>query len=348
MRIVVNDIAASCSGALTILRQFYAYVRKNCPGDEWIFLLGDTYVEETDNIRVLVFPEVKRSRIRKVWFDCFAGRRVVNALKPDAVLSLQNIITFGAQAPQAVYVHQSIPFQEIRDFSFFKHEERAVAVIQKIIGQFIIASVRRAETVIVQTSWMREAVAAKTGVPLEKIFVARPDIERLPAMDKPTSFSPRRFFYPTADSIYKNNDLILEACQLLNQQGITDFQVVLTLPPGRYSHPNIICCGYLDKEALCAHYLQAVLLFPSYIETIGLPLLEGRALGVPIIAADCPFSKDGLAKYPNASFFPPFDAAALAARMQEAMNLPARRITSDVIDDTSTEWGRVVRALRHP
>ena len=41
MRIVVNDIAASKGGALTVLKDFYNCVRENDTENEWIFLLGD-------------------------------------------------------------------------------------------------------------------------------------------------------------------------------------------------------------------------------------------------------------------------------------------------------------------
>ena len=48
MRIVVNDIAASTRGALTVLKDFYNCVRENDRENEWIFLLGDDLLEETE------------------------------------------------------------------------------------------------------------------------------------------------------------------------------------------------------------------------------------------------------------------------------------------------------------
>ena len=119
MRIVVNDIAASEGGALTILKDFYNCVRQNGAEHEWIFLLGDNYVEETENIRVIPLPEIKGSKLKKLKFDLFSGKKYIEKLKPDAVFSLQNIITFGLSVPQTVYIHQSIPFQSVKKFSFF-------------------------------------------------------------------------------------------------------------------------------------------------------------------------------------------------------------------------------------
>ena len=81
MRIVVNDIAASKGGALTVLRDFYNCVRENDTENEWIFLLGDNILEETDNIKIITLPEIKSSRIKKLIFDFFTGKNFVKKLQ---------------------------------------------------------------------------------------------------------------------------------------------------------------------------------------------------------------------------------------------------------------------------
>ncbi len=343
MRIVVNDIAAEYGGALTILKQFYHYINENCHDDEWIFLLGDKFLEETDNIKILTFPEVKRSHWRKVWFDCVTGHSVIDNLHPDVVLSLQNIMTFGVKAPQAVYVHQSIPFQSIRNFSFFNRDERSIAFIQKVIGAFIKKSVKSAQAVIVQTPWMKQAVAHKANIPLEKIIVARPDCEPPPLVGT-AGFSSRRFFYPTNNGLYKNNNAIIKACDILKSKGMTDFTVELTLPEGTFHHPNVTCVGYLDHLELFKCYASSVLLFPSYIETVGLPLQEAASLGMPIIAADCPHAHDILQNYSNVSYFPSFDYKALASCMENI--IMTAKPQSPLIIEYDSEWSIVIRTLK--
>ena len=54
MRIVVNDIAASTGGAMTVLRDFYNCVCDSDKENEWIFLLNDRYFKETDNVTHVV------------------------------------------------------------------------------------------------------------------------------------------------------------------------------------------------------------------------------------------------------------------------------------------------------
>ena len=93
MRIVVNNIAASTGGAMTVLRDFYRCVCENDTENEWIFLLNDRYFEETDNVKIIPLPEIKKSGIKKMLFDFVTGRKFISALNPDVVFSMQNIIT---------------------------------------------------------------------------------------------------------------------------------------------------------------------------------------------------------------------------------------------------------------
>ena len=61
--------------------------------------------------------------------------------------------------------------------------------------------------------------------------------------------------------------------------------------------------------------LKSVLLFPSYIETFGLPLLEAKTIGSPIIASDTPFSKEITSNYNNVNYFDYSDEIKLAKLM---------------------------------
>ena len=113
MRIVVNDIAASSGGALTVLTDFYQYLIDSNDQNEWIFLLGNVELKETEHIRVINLPDIKLSKWRKLCFDFVFGKNIIKKLNPDVVFSMQNIITFGVRCPQIVYVHQPLPFQNV-------------------------------------------------------------------------------------------------------------------------------------------------------------------------------------------------------------------------------------------
>lgn len=318
MKIVVNDIAASFGGALTILRQFYDYVRENDHENEWIFLLSDDLLEEAENIKIITLPQIKKSSFNKIIFDCITGRRYISNLHPDVVLSMQNIITFGVKVPQAVYVHQSIPFQEQKKFSFLKKDERGIAKVQYIIGAFIKKSVQKADEVFVQTEWMKEGIYRKARIPESKITTVFPKVRQIPSNF--SKFDGTKFFYPTNPEIYKNISTLVKACDLLDNDGIQGYKVYLTLPQDTKIHNNIQCVGRLNTEEMQAYYQTCTLLFPSYIETVGLPLLEARSCGTMIIASDTPFSHECLDGYENASFHISSDAHGLYEKMKSVIN----------------------------
>ena len=219
MRIVVDDIAASKTGALSVLRDFYNAVieyESSRIGDrnEWIFVLGDKLLEETDNIKVIVRDDVKSSRKNRLMFDLKTGADFFESLKPDVLFSMQNTLPRGYKGRQVLYVHQPLPYQTWKRFSFLKPEEREYAVYQHLIGRMIDASVKRADKVIVQTQWMRDAVVKKTGVPADKVVKILPDISVEHTDGSSVIITPcqnNRFFYPAGEILYKNHGLILEA-----------------------------------------------------------------------------------------------------------------------------------------
>ena len=62
------------------------------------------------------------------------------------------------------------------------------------------------------------------------------------------------------------------------------------------------------------------MIFPSYIETFGLPLLEAKKCDTIILASDCPFSHEILDDYDKVYYFNPFDAKELSKLMETVIN----------------------------
>ncbi len=327
MRIVVNDIAASTTGALSILKDFYRYLAAHETEHEWIFLLGDSYIEETERIQVRVLSDVKKSWLSRLKFDLFTGAAYIRTLKPDIVFSMQNTLTRGYRGRQAVYVHQPLGFQKWKRFSFLKPKEREYAIYQHVIGALIDSAVRHADKTIVQTEWMREAVIKKTRVKPERIVKILPDVERPDVELCEHEPDGRQFFFPSGDILYKNHACIAKAATLLNQKGITNFNVVLTLTQKEAAgcinydnrYQNMSYQGRLSREGVYRLYGERILIFPSYIETFGYPPAEARQTGTVIFASDCPFCREVLAGYENAYYFDPFRPEELAALMERAI-----------------------------
>ena len=307
-RIVVYDVAASASGALSVLNDFYAEVRAYSDKNiKWTFIISTPQLEETENIKVVRAPWVKKNWLCRLFFDYFVAPRIVKRERPDRLLSLQNILVPGIKMPQILFLHNALPFVE---YKIYVKDSVVLWIYQNIISRFIYSSVKKVKRIIVQTHWIKDACIEKTGIDSEKILVIPPVIDIVPKklfayenMDIPT------FIYPATPLIYKNHKVIIEACKQLVQEGITNFRVIFTMTgtenklarklkaeSEKYNLP-IQFVGVLKRDELFEWYSKAILLFPSYIETFGMPLLEALTHKTPIIASEAPFSKEILKNY---------------------------------------------------
>jgi len=333
MKRMVFDVPATASGALTVLEEYYKRAVKSAnTGVQWTFVISTPEMEETENVRVLRYPWVKKSWLHRLFFDCFVAPQLVRKQNPDEILSLENVtIPFVRKFKQVLYVHQSLPFVE---YKFGFKENMLYWTYQNIIGRFIIRSIRKADEIIVQTNWMKEACCQKAKVSPSKIRVEPPELNiEVKKYFTLEASSLRTFFYPASPNSHKNHRIILEACKKLKELGIDDYRVVLTLN----GHENeyalelyekaqrdglpIEFIGSLKREEVYEWYSKSVLIFPSYIETFGLPLLEAKLHKAPIIASDTLFSHEILDDYENVWFFEPFDADELCKAILDVVNL---------------------------
>lgn len=319
MRTLVYDVAADSGGAATVLQSFYEEFKKDTE-NEYIFVLSVYELPETENIKVLNFPEVKKSMLHRLYFDHFVAHKLVKKYKADRVLSLQNIELPHTNVPQTVYEHNALPFSE---YKFKPWEAFRPWYSQQILGRMMKKSIRRAEKVLVQTNWMKEEIIRQCGIPADRVEVKFPPVKMLKTHPWKMDETCPTFFYPAGPPAYKNHRTFLKACELLKEQGMEDYRVIWTVTgeenegmkklkaEAEEKQLPIEFIGPVPRTQLFEQYASSVLVFPSYIETIGLPLLEARSVGAPILAADCLYARDGVGDYEGAEFYPPMDAEKL-------------------------------------
>lgn len=313
MNILVYDVAASDGGALAILKYFYN-IHKEDKNNNYFYLLSDKHVEETDNIKIIVDDKVKKSWLHRVFCDVFVTKKIIKKYKIEEVLSLQNIIIPFCKLKQTVYEHNALPFCEYR-FSFFGNKK--MWVYQNIIGRMMINSIKRAKVVIVQTEWMKEAVS-KYLLDNNKVIVDFPQVD----IPKGVRYSKQKqlvFFYPANASSFKNHLNLVKALSLFDDCIKTKMQIVFTLNGNenkniskvssfcKKENINVLWIGQIDRDLMFDYYKSSILVFPSYIETIGLPLFEAKSIESPIVCSELSYSKNIVGSYEKAIFFNPFD-----------------------------------------
>lgn len=313
--ILIYDVHASESGALAILDDLYQQILVHPDKSiQWIFAISTPEYKEMENIKVLRYPWVKKNWGYRLWFNSITTRKILRKYNPDKVFSLQNEGISFFKKPQYVYLH--LPFV-LTDHRFtIKEDGKKLWLYQNVLSKKIFSSLRKVDKTIVQTQWMKTALCDKARVDGEKIEVLQPDVSMNNiGVYEHSDNNRKRFFYPATAFTYKNHMTLLKAINYAQDHGLDEYEVFLTIRKDEsdytkklYSYAlehklNVIFNGPVSREEVFTRYTQSVLLFPSYVESFGLPLLEARMTGTPIIAADCSFSREILDGYEKVKFF---------------------------------------------
>lgn len=245
-------------------------------------------------------------------------------------LSLHDTTPSVKAMRQAVYCQTSFPFLKIRLRDFFM--DRKIPLFALFTKYAYKIHVRRNRYLIVQQEWLREGLSRKLQLPRERFIVAPPAFVA-PAIHDTSAEEPVPvFLYPATPDCHKNFETLCRAAALLeNKLGKNAFHVVLTLDgkENRYAAwlkknwgdiASIDFHGFMSKEELYANYGKAAcLVFPSRVETWGLPISEFKPSGKPMILADLPYAHESAAGAEQVAFFPATDEKALAAKMELAI-----------------------------
>ncbi|MHB8129112.1 MAG: glycosyltransferase [Mobilitalea sp.] len=324
MRVMVFDVPAEIGGALSVLNDFYNEYKSDLK-NEYIFVVSKPLLNETTNIKVLRFPWIKRSWFHRLYFDHFIASKLVREYKVDNVISLQNIIVPHLKKHQSLFVHNALPFADYR-FSLF--EDKLLWIYQNILSRSIFKSIRKADRVIVQTIWMQEKCIKQLKIEKSKIDIKKPniniDVKRLYTKTQDSIIT---FFYPASFVVFKNHKVIIDACIKLKEQGINNYKVIFTLNGDedknvsalsnqvkKYQLP-VCFVGSLSREKVFDYYSNSVLLFPSFIETVGLPLIEAKMHHTDILVSNCEYAHEILDIYDKVEYFDPFDSEELKIKL---------------------------------
>lgn len=318
---MIFGVPAESGGALSILQDFFYRAMEDVANKYFFVISKPRFVENPDNVTVLRFPWIKTSWLHRLYFDRVIAPRLIRDYDIDVVLSLQNTIIPGTDVRQVLYLHNALPFVDHR---FSLRQSPMLWLYQNLISKAIYNSVIKADKVIVQTRWMKEACIALNADP-RKIEVCPPTISTRVEVEykKPLSRN-TVFFYPASGVLFKNHKVILEACHRLMSRSISNFSIVFTLSENENKYTKELCdivtmhnlpvsfIGQVSRQTVFEYYSKSILLFASYIESLGLPLVEAMMHRSPIIVADCAFSREILENYDKVAFFDPFDSDQLA------------------------------------
>jgi glycosyltransferase involved in cell wall biosynthesis len=312
--IVINATAIGSSGALSILKQFIEAI----PIDNFEYLIFTH-----NNIQINVNkPNVNLIAIRNkslhnrfIW-DAYGLQQWLknHNIEPSAAISMQNTnFRTSKPIPNFIYYHQSIPFFK-RYWNPFKSNQKTLFFYKNIYPFFVRLLLNQKTEIFVQTNFMKKDFASYFNFPLEKIHIISPKVLIPTVVESPKiSIDLEQFnlFFPAQPFVYKNHKIVFNALNNLDKELQKKITLHLTCDKEDLLHLytasdylfHVNYLGNISFEKVLSLYKNAdALLFPSLIESLGLPLIEAASFGIPIIAADLPYAREVLSNYAGARF----------------------------------------------
>ena len=327
--VVVSAAACRTSGAKTIFLQFLAHLEEWHSRDLYYIFIDENMpcpkIDGVEYIRINVRNGFKRLKFD--WFECrrlLANRGVV----PDLVISLQNTgISCLKNIPQIIYYHQSLPFYP-QFWNPIKRDERTLAFYKWIYPFFVISSYKKEKVdFIAQIPFIKDGIVHRYKVNSDKVHVLFPDVEDVDCKNlKSFLFEPDtyNFLYPAVNAKYKNHLLLPEMIRELSLHDkikSKNVRIHLTLTDSeipslqkkieRYGlDGNFVFHGVIPHQDLLSMYSSCHgLLFPSTIETLGLPLIEAARFGKGIIVSDLAYARQVMGDYQGVSYVEPYNVS---------------------------------------
>lgn len=352
--IIINATAARSSGALSILNQFIDNISLSDASRYYLFVDKSFKGKKKNNIFYIPMDTIRW--IKRIYWDEYALEKWCkqNGIMPALIISLQNTgVKFDRCVPQLIYYHQLLPLSAY-SWNVFRKKEFVLYLYKHFYSFFVKRHLCDNTSIVVQIPSIKEAFLRKFNIPRNKIYVIPPQIEKNDfSAIQSINFQDEKvhLLYPATSFIYKNHAILFKALRylMLNEKEIFSKMCLhLTLN----SHDNVkeyalvkkmgidsavIFEGSIPFNKLLRYYKSAdVLLFPSFIESFGLPLLEAAGSGMAIVAADLPYAHDVVGDYEGASFINYEDPVAWALAIK---NICIKRVRYSPFHYSSEKGG---------
>ncbi len=358
--IIVSAISIKNGGPLTILNSCLSYLDYNLSSKYKIIALVHEKIllKQLEHIEFIEFKKTSKLYLHKLYFEYYYFKKLSKKFNPYLWLSLNDVTPNVKATIRAVYCHAPHPFYKcsfkeiLLDPKFY-----LFTLFYKSLYRI---NIKKNNFVIVQQDWLRKEFLSMFKIDENKIIVSPPLIS-----DKLKDFNTIKniqgeniFFYPVFPRVFKNFEIIGEATKILLAKGVVNFKIYFTINGTENSYAkyifkkyksikNLSFIGLQSRQKVYEYYsLSNYLIFPSKLETWGLPISEMKTLEKPIIAADLPYAHETVGNYDKVLFFNPLNPNDLSNAMIKAMS---GKFDSNSLKPVNMpfakNWGRLINIL---
>ncbi|MFH6972908.1 glycosyltransferase [Flavobacterium petrolei] len=333
-KIAISAINLFEGGPLSVLKDCLQAIENSSQFEDYGFValvhkINLFDVSAYKKVTFVEFPKSRTSYFYRLYYEYFYFNKFAIENKIDFWFSLHDISPNVGTVPQAVYCHNPSPFKQI---SFKELFIQPVIFMFNLFYSFLYKiNIKKNKYVVVQQLWLKGEFSKRFGVQYTKIVIAKPQEAKvdLNSIGGDVNKTRKSFVFPTFPRSFKNIEVIGEAVQILDKEGVGEFSVTVTIDGsenkysrnildkyGKLRYLNFI--GLQPRETVYQLYKESdCLIFPSTLETWGLPISEYKQFDKPMLVAKLPYARETVGGYDKAKFFNPNDSQELASYMKE-------------------------------
>ncbi len=329
--IVISAVNLVEAGTLAILRDCLSFLSQNAVEQNLrvVAIVHKRSLADFPNIEYIEDQWPKKRWINRLWYEYISLKSISKEIGHVTLwFSLHDTSPSVYADRRAVYCHNSFSFYKwsVRDL-LFAPKIAMFAIFTKFIYQ---TNIHKNNFLVVQQEWFRKGLSSMFSIDKHKIIVYPPLVERtINSLDTTERNNARyQFIFAGSPNSHKNFEIICKAVEILLNKKIVDFQVVLTLKgtENKYARwiyenwghlANINFLGFVTRQQLEDLYRESqCLIFPSKVESWGLPISEFKQYDKPMLLADLPYTHETAAGAQQTAYFNPEDANQLATLMK--------------------------------
>lgn len=357
--IVISAVNLVEAGTLAILKDCLAYLSQLNNQKEYriVAIVFNKELVNFPNIEYMETQWPKKRWINRLWYEYISMKKISKEIGPVYLwFSLHDTSPTVIAEKRAVYCHNSFSFYKwsMRDL-LFAPKIALFAIFTKYIYK---TNIHKNDFLVVQQNWFRKSMHDMFHFPTSRIIVAPPAKSTRDVLRQGQPNKRYSFLFAGSPNSHKNFEIICQAVeQLITKEAIDQFDVYITVKGDENKYAkwlyerwgsrfnNIHFIGFITKEELLHYYATCqCLIFPSKVETWGLPISEFAAYNKPMLLADLPYTKETAGGSQQVAFFDPNDASTLALHMKSLIQGDLTRlspvaqtiIASPVADDWSS------------
>ncbi len=332
--IVISGINFFEGGPLSLIKDCLLYLDQSEHARKFniiAFVSSHSYYQDikVSNIRLEEFPTARSNYAKRLYFEYYYFLKVSKELKPHLWFSLHDITPNVLADRRVVYCHNPAPFYKMTLKEFYL--EPKFGFFNRLYKFVYQKNISKNTFIVVQQDWLREKFSDIFSIDRGKIIVAHPNVTT--AQESNITVNDRKvFIFPAFPRVFKNIELLGECSRLLYKKGILNFEIILTIDGSenkyarwlkkKYGHlPSLKFIGKQSRDKIFDLYSKSdCLIFPSKLETWGLPISEFKAFNKPIWLADLPYAHETIGTYDKVLFFDPLSSSALADKIEKYIN----------------------------